>query len=472
VIKEFLGAIKRAVSKRNISARTVIVRSDGSLMSDEFASVRPVETLLCGPAASVAGGIWLSGEKDCVIVDMGGTTTDIALVKDGIPVKVTDGVSVGKWKTFVHGFYIKTFGLGGDSAVHYNEKGLYLEDHRVIPLCVAAVKYPQIIKNLKNLVETYAAHSFFLHEHYILVNEIKDKDRYTKTEKRFCEALKNGPLILKDAASALDEDIYNLNVSRLLKEGVVQLCGLTPTDIMHIKNDFSVYSREASLWGAKYAAFNLGISVEELCDKVYDEVKRKLYVNIVKILLENQTGKIGKYYRTHGIDSEAERFITQGYEYAKRGGREKLLTLNFKTDFPLVGIGAPIHVFLKSVAELLETRAVVPEHSGVANALGAVVGNIYVSCTVEIRPNYTPGGITGYTVFGYNKSGEFKTEREAEIFAVEEAKAGARAEADKRGASGEINIDWTMNKSEAAAKDGMIYLGASVTANAASALDV
>ena len=87
LITGFLAAVKSAMERRSVRAPVVIVRSDGSLMSDAFAIHRPVETLLCGPAASVIGGLALAHEKDCLIVDMGGTTTDIAVVKEGSPVK-------------------------------------------------------------------------------------------------------------------------------------------------------------------------------------------------------------------------------------------------------------------------------------------------------------------------------------------------------------------------------------------------
>ena len=83
--------------------------------------------------------------------------------------------------------------------------------------------------------------------------------------------------MLAEAAAAVGKDIYTIDASRLIKDGVVQLCGLTPTDIMHIRGDFKEYEAQASLLGAEFVAYNLGISVEELCEQVYDAVKRKLY---------------------------------------------------------------------------------------------------------------------------------------------------------------------------------------------------
>ena len=113
---------------------------------------RPVETLLCGPAASIIGAMELSKYQDALIVDMGGTTSDVAMVKDGIPVTSESGISIGEWKTMVKGVSIDTFALGGDSAVKYKRGQLYLDNRRCVPLCMAASQYPKMRKALKTLV--------------------------------------------------------------------------------------------------------------------------------------------------------------------------------------------------------------------------------------------------------------------------------------------------------------------------------
>jgi N-methylhydantoinase A/oxoprolinase/acetone carboxylase beta subunit len=480
VVREFLEAIKKSMLKRQIDAESVIVRSDGSLMSDAIARLRPVETLLSGPAASISGGTLLAREKDCVIIDMGGTTTDVALVKNGFPIMADDGISVGNWKTFVRGFATKTFGLGGDSAVHYNEtylsqepavetKGqgsapvrLFLEEYRVVPLCITGSKYPEIIKGLRNLADSHTNHSYYLHEYFLLNTGIRDSARYTDNEKKFCAALERGPLNLTEAANVMGTDIYNLSFSRLLTEGIIQVSGFTPTDAMHIKNDFSSYSREVSFQAARHVAFNLGITVDELCDSVYNEVKRKLYVHISRILLEYRD----RHFSKRVSDKDAAYFINQSYKSAKKGKTDKLLSLNLSTQFPLIGLGAPIRIFLDDVARLLGTRAVIPEHYEVANALGAVAGKIRASCTVEIKPDYSAAGIMGYTVFGYNSNGKFKKLAEAEAFAAAEAEAGARAETRKRGGRGDPEIALEYRTNEGSSKNGSIYMGTAITAQA------
>jgi len=467
VIRVFMDAVKTAMEKRGIGAPVVIVRSDGSLMSEEFAHTRPVETLLCGPASSVMGSASLAKTENSVVVDMGGTTTDIALINKGVPHKVEGGVTVGKWKTFVDGLYIKTFGLGGDTAIHYNEKNLFLEDYRVVPLCVAADKYPQITKNLENLVKNKKKHTKYLHEHYMAIRDISENSRYTKEEKIFCENLRDGPLSLSEAAAGIPGcDLYTFNVSRLVKEGAVQICGLTPTDVMHIKGDFNKFSAEASMLGIQYAAFNLDMKAEKFCERVYDEIKRRLYVNIVEALLENKSGS----YMKNKVSEDLRRFINESYEMAKNDLENNLVSASFKTDFVLTGVGAPIRIFLGEVAKMLGTRAVVPEHFEVANALGAVVGNINAAVAVEIKPNYSAGGITGYTVFGIGETKIFDDIREAEAFALSEAEGGARAEARKRGAKGEITVNCRLNTEEAEAKGCIIHLGTRAVAHAVGSI--
>ena len=465
VIREFLDAVKTALSVRDIHPEAmVIVRSDGTLMSEEFATLRPVETLLCGPAASALGCAHLADSPNSIVVDMGGTTTDIAFIKDGRAVSVTNGVSIGKWKTFVNGLYVKTFGLGGDSAVHYNNCGLYLEEFRVIPICVAASRYPGMLEQLKMLEKR--KHTRFLYEHYVLIRDIEDSSKYTDEEKAFCRALQNGPLPIMTAAAAVGKDIYTLQIKRLLKEGVVQICGLTPTDMMHIRGDFCKYNVEASRLAAEFAAFNLDTTVDNLTQMVYDEVKKKLYINIVKSMLEN------KYpdYLKNGINADVDRFILENYNAVKSGNTDPLFSTSFSTGFTLIGAGAPIQVFLTDVAKMLGTRVYIPENHHVANALGAIVGSICASCTVEILPNADPAKPWAYIVYGKQETVGFKELAQAEEYAIAEAKSQAAAEAKKRGAGDTVDVTWEINTNKAETPELTIHLGTTVTAYATGAM--
>lgn len=458
-IHAFMLAIKSALEQRNIDAPVLIVRSDGNLMNEEFAALRPAETLLCGPAASVMGAMELARTRECLVVDMGGTTTDIAVVRAGDPVTAAGGI--GKWKTFIKGLYIKTFGLGGDTAIHFAEKDLFLEDYRVVPLCIAAARHPGLLEKLHSQFAEYEHHTRALHEGFVLMRGIADAPRYNDFEKRFCAALAGGPMLLREAALAVGKDEYTLDVSRLIREGVVQQFGLTPTDIMHIKGDFTRYSAEASLAGARFVAASLDVPVEEVCHRAYEEVKKRLYLNLVMALMEHE------YPKHAGAEHEAtiKSLALKNYRRIRCGGKG-FLTVDFTTALPLVGIGAPVHVFLDEVAAMLGTTAVIPEHSEVANALGAVVGRIHAESEVTIKPNYNTDGINGYTVYGSDLVRNFADREEAEAFALDEAKREARAEAVRRGASGDIAVNFTLEASEGNTRSGLIYLGTRAVAHA------
>lgn len=465
VIREFLDAVKTALSVRQIHPESlVIVRSDGTLMSEEFATLRPVETLLCGPAASALGCAHLADSPNCIVVDMGGTTTDIAYIKDGRAVSVTNGVSIGKWKTFVNGLYVKTFGLGGDSAVHYNNNGLYLEEFRVVPICVAAARYPSVLDHLRELEKR--KHTRFLYEHYMLIRDIQDSGKYTPEEKAFCRVLLDGPLPIMKAAAAVGKDIYTLQIKRLLKEGIVQVCGLTPTDMMHIRGDFNKYNAEASRLAAEFAAFNLDMTVAQLCDCVYDEVKKKLYINIVKSMLENRYPD----YLKNGINTDVERFIADNYQAVKTGKQDPLFSTMFSTGYTLIGAGAPIQVFLEDVAKMLGTRAFIPENHHVANALGAIVGSICATCSVEILPNTDPAKPWAYIVYGKRGTVGFKELSEAVDHAIAEASRQAAAEAKNRGAGDGVDVTYEIHTNNAETPDLTIHLGTTVTAYATGSM--
>ena len=100
----------------------MIVRGDGTLVKAEVALEYPVETVLSGPAASVVGASFLSGLRDFVVADMGGTTTDVAVVADGRPVVRAEGAVIGGWRTMVQAIDVHTCGLGGDSEVSFDRE--------------------------------------------------------------------------------------------------------------------------------------------------------------------------------------------------------------------------------------------------------------------------------------------------------------------------------------------------------------
>ena len=123
ITQDFIAAVTRAFRERGIDAEVLIVRSDSSLMGLAYSAEHAVETLLSGPAASALGGSALTGRENAVVVDIGGTTTDVALIENSAPLLAEGGIRVGKWKTMVKGLFSTSFALGGDSAIRWDKDG-------------------------------------------------------------------------------------------------------------------------------------------------------------------------------------------------------------------------------------------------------------------------------------------------------------------------------------------------------------
>ncbi|MEF9864242.1 MAG: hydantoinase/oxoprolinase family protein [Christensenellaceae bacterium] len=468
VIDDFLKAINAALKSRKIELPVVIVRSDATLMSEHFTGAKPIETLLCGPAASVMGAMTLTNKKNCLVVDMGGTTTDIALVKNGIPVRSQDGIHVGEWQTFVKGLYIDTFALGGDTAIRYKNGKLVLETDRLLPLCILAEKYPQVKNNLQNLLTSNTVHTQYLHEFFVAVRDISQSPHYTVEEKKLCAMLKDNPLPLAQAAHAMGKSLYGFDTARLEKEGVLLKSGLTPTDIMHIKGDFKQYDAQASLMGAQYVGRCLGKDTAFVCEEAYELVTRRIYCNIVRILLNDRY----TYYQNKGLDEQLSYLIDRSYDMAK-AGEKGFVDVSFSTPACLIGIGAPIHIFLPIVAKLLKTTCIIPKNAAVANALGAVVGNISSTITLEIRPNYTSDSIDGYTVYGTSQNNSYADFEAALQYAKKISRSLAKADVLAKGAnSSSITIKTQLIDAPGDAHESVLYLGSKVISTAVSRISV
>ena len=147
-IQRLLDAAERSFDALGVSAPMMVVRGDGALVGAEVARLKPVETILSGPAASLVGASHLTGEHDALVSDIGGTTTDYALLVDGRPRIDSDGASVGGFRTMVEAVAMRTVGLGGDSEVRWGAAGrgaeaghrLLIGPRRLVPLSLLATE--------------------------------------------------------------------------------------------------------------------------------------------------------------------------------------------------------------------------------------------------------------------------------------------------------------------------------------------
>ena len=441
VVREFVGAAERDFAARQCSAPLMVVRSDGSLMSAELALSRPVETIMSGPAASVLAGRTFFGGDDYLIVDMGGTTTDVSAVRDGRPVMTRDGIRLGGWKTTVKGVAVESFALGGDSTVRAAGAAPELCARRAVPLCAAARRWPEIRTRLQELLWRKRVSRFPLHEFLYLVREPAEQKKYGPQELLLLRALRDGPCMLEDLSLRTGIDLYSLDSERLESEGVVMRCGLTPTDFMHIRGDYTEFDRDASILAARCLLAGMQRedtpeALEALTEEVYRLVEGRLYENLLRIRLCQRYPQAF----ASGAGEQTLFLIREAWKHREdAAGLPALFRLGGTA--ALVGIGAPTHVFLPAVAEALGAACVLPEHAEVANALGALKADIRVTVEVDVAQRLSSEEKLYYVMHAPTGSVRFDELEAAQTAAQAAAEAEALREARARGAAGDLTAD-------------------------------
>ncbi|HHU49960.1 MAG TPA: hydantoinase/oxoprolinase family protein [Clostridiales bacterium] len=250
LIDDLLDSVKEGMTRMGISAPVMIVRGDGTLMSESFARERPVETLLSGPAASVVGGMQLTGCRDALILDIGGTTSDLALVRNGLTVLSEEGVDVGSWRTGTKAIKIRTIGLGGDSIISFDaNEQLQIGPRKATPLSWLAQNKPEIKRELKQIHADNKWHSISLGEFFYIVSKPDKDELFTQEEQNIIKALENGPKSLEELAQLTQTSVFLLRTENLEQRGIVARGALTPSDLMHVRGDFQAWDMESGTTG-------------------------------------------------------------------------------------------------------------------------------------------------------------------------------------------------------------------------------
>ena len=135
VFTVFKKNVEDALSVRNIKAPLHILKADGGSLPMEHMVSRPVETAFTGPAATVLGlsALGAIGNMHTVALDIGGTTTDISLWKQGKPLMTKNGVSIREYPSAVRSFAVTSVGIGGESVVRIVDGKITVGPERVGP---------------------------------------------------------------------------------------------------------------------------------------------------------------------------------------------------------------------------------------------------------------------------------------------------------------------------------------------------
>jgi N-methylhydantoinase A/oxoprolinase/acetone carboxylase beta subunit len=403
VVRQLLDAVQSSLDRRGIRAHLMVVKGDGSLVNRKTALERPVETVLSGPAASVSGAKHLTGLRDAIILDMGGTTTDTAVIEDGLVRISPHGARVGGWLTSVEAADIATTGLGGDSYLSFTgDRRLLIGPRRVVPLSYLCSQYPAAREMLLAIdpdavLERSSPEvlDFFLLARPDYIDTLDSREQQT------VEALREGPLSRGALAARIGALAPNLvRPKRLETLGVVQRAALTPTDLLHVNGQFAAWDVTAAQHALTVFASLYGLDSEEMARRILDRITERLAAEV-----------IAREHEDIGDDPEKWPEILKS---AFRGSSGSL-HVQLSYDRPIVAIGAPVRPFFPAVGRSLGAQVVIPEHAEVANAIGAVASEVVVREQAVVRP----GEIANYVV--HSRAG--RTEHENLQDAVEAAKS-------------------------------------------------
>ena len=371
-ITRLVSAVERLLGQLGVEAPLMIVRGDGALMAATVAGTRPIETVLSGPAASVVGAAHLSGLDRAVVSDVGGTTTDIAILDAGRPRLAKAGAVVGGHRTMVEAIDLITIGLGGDSEIGSTaDGGLSVGPRRVVPLALLAHHHPAVLGVLESEIERGVSRAIDA-RFALRLDRTSDDPSASRSQARLLALLENGPRSLE---MVLDREHLAIPLEALCRQGRVVIAGFTPSDAAHVLGLQTSWSTEAAQLGArlevrKQAASDGAEAVEPVgfARKVLEVARAASARALVSATWEASGGSVRSLDALLGAAPLIR--ILEGRP------AEGPLALALTLDRPVVAVGGPAALFYEGVPERLGSRLVLPPHHQVCNAIGAVVGDV------------------------------------------------------------------------------------------------
>jgi N-methylhydantoinase A/oxoprolinase/acetone carboxylase beta subunit len=373
LIESLIASVESALGEYGLGdAKIMMVKGDGSQMLAAAAKAKPVETVLSGPAASVVGAARLTGRQDAVVADMGGTTLDVAVLRHGLPAMREEGARIGDFSTSVAAMAVQTIGLGGDSEVDLaNWPRVAIGPRRVVPLCRLAELAPEMPKRFVEEVPDAIARASGSVDVVALAPGVDPAGN------RVLSQLAERPLLLGSLARRLNRaHPDHLNWRELESDGRLVRYGLTLTDILHHDGTFRRFDAAPVEQCLRLWAMMLETSVDELVAAIYHEFRRLVVDTVLRAALPEACPWAG-------AESLALRQWLTGHFAGAEG--HSPVSLHMDLGVPLVGVGAPTPTLFPQLGEVCGCEVLVSEYSGVANAVGAIAGDVMLRETAKIR---------------------------------------------------------------------------------------
>jgi len=366
ITHKFIQSIIKEFESRGISTNMLMLKCDGSVVGIEEALEKPIETIFSGPAASLVGASHLSRLDTCAVIDVGGTSTDVAMMQNGLPQLSSSGAVVGGWQTRVKAIRMETSATGGDSHIWLKGDRINVGPRRVIPLCRASAIYPEFREKLKHnrvakgyLCENIQVTKFFVRTGFRPI-ELK------AGEHEIYRHIGKEPVSFGDLLIALKKRPSPSMLDSLIQKRLIQAIGFTPTDALHVLGEYTEWDVEA----ARIGAYILGRSLKLSPEAFSAEVKRRVARNIAEDLIA---------YLIEGMPRNEIDRVLMGKNFTR-----------FRVEIPVVLLGGPVGAYVEDLRRLINAEFIVPEHADVGNAVGALVGKGIKRIEILIKTRLVP----------------------------------------------------------------------------------
>lgn len=458
MIDRLVAACESHLLAIGIDAPLMVVRGDGALISAAMVRERPIETILSGPAASIVGARWLTGASDALVSDIGGTTTDVALLRDGLPEIDPQGARVGGFRTMVEAVAMRTTGLGGDSEVHLVTEGLTgglrLGPRRLIPVALLAADHGAMVHAaLDRALSSDTAGDF---DGRFVVPMAGQTGGLTPREATVLARITTAmPL-----AQAMTTRLEVAALERLVARGLVMIAGVTPSDASHVLARLDAWDGTASekalrLLGRRRngAGERFAADPAVLAQAIIDQLTAQTVDCLLEAAFDEDSAFAGQ-----DSASLARHSLTKAGLAQHRG----VIEITARLGVPVIGLGASAPSYYGAVGQRLGCQMILPEHAGVANAIGAVVGQISQRVAANIT-SPSEGRFTAHLPDGLHSFND----RDAALAATEAAlTAEATARARLAGAE-DMRVSVTRDIREAEVEGRAMFIEATLTVTAA-----
>ena len=372
LLQRLVTGVEDSMARLAIACPLMFMKGDGSLVSSDFVKARPIETILSGPAASATGAAALNSVTEGVVVDIGGTTTDVAVISGGLPASAPSGAKIGGHETMVNAVRVHTEGIGGDSHVQpspLDVEPITIGPRRVTPLVTACLERPEVQVMLEDQLRRSAAREG--DGIYLWLRE-ENWTTQSRAEATIIAALQGrnaGRAYEEVVRSGLERNALN----RLIGLGIVGAAAFTPTDAAHVLGVDERYGAEPAHLGSVLLARQLdrfGKPLARTGSLLAELVLNLVSVGIAQTILTAAADHDGLPVTHLKAALEAQTHLVAPLD------RQRILDISAAITETVTAVGASAVLYQNQLGLNLGTKCTVPEHSEVANAYGAATGMI------------------------------------------------------------------------------------------------